>query len=85
MTSVPHIIVRQQPPTGGVLQSLPQGWPLPLCTASRPQSLSCKSIRDHSTSGGELVFHVSGTLAEFERDLIRERTAGETRRQEAAE
>src|SRR3954452_14847004 len=27
-----------------------------------------------STSGGKLVFHVFGALAEFERDLIRERT-----------
>src|SRR3954467_10624907 len=29
---------------------------------------------DTTTSGGKLVFHVFGTLAEFERDLIRERT-----------
>lgn len=29
---------------------------------------------DTSTSGGKLVFHVFGALAEFERDLIRERT-----------
>src|SRR5919112_192751 len=29
---------------------------------------------DTTTSGGELVFHVFGALAEFERDLIRERT-----------
>ena len=27
-----------------------------------------------TTSGGKLIFHVFGTLAEFERDLIRERT-----------
>src|SRR5574339_852726 len=27
-----------------------------------------------TTSGGKLVFHVFGALAEFERDLIRERT-----------
>src|SRR3954452_21807404 len=27
-----------------------------------------------STSGGKLIFHVFGALAEFERDLIRERT-----------
>jgi DNA invertase Pin-like site-specific DNA recombinase len=26
------------------------------------------------TSGGKLIFHVFGALAEFERDLIRERT-----------
>lgn len=29
---------------------------------------------DTSTSGGKLVFHLFGMLAEFERDLIRERT-----------
>jgi DNA invertase Pin-like site-specific DNA recombinase len=29
---------------------------------------------DTSTPGGKLIFHVFGALAEFERDLIRERT-----------
>lgn len=29
---------------------------------------------DTNTSGGKLIFHVFGALAEFERDLIRERT-----------
>lgn len=29
---------------------------------------------DTSSSGGKLIFHVFGALAEFERDLIRERT-----------
>jgi DNA invertase Pin-like site-specific DNA recombinase len=29
---------------------------------------------DTSTSGGKLVFHVFGALAEFERELVRERT-----------
>ena len=29
---------------------------------------------DTSTSGGKLIFHIFGALAEFERDLIRERT-----------
>jgi DNA invertase Pin-like site-specific DNA recombinase len=29
---------------------------------------------DTTTSGGKLTFHVFGALAEFERDLIRERT-----------
>lgn len=29
---------------------------------------------DTTTSGGRLVFHIMGALAEFERDLIRERT-----------
>ncbi|MBV9749346.1 MAG: recombinase family protein [Acetobacteraceae bacterium] len=30
---------------------------------------------DTTTSGGTLVFHIFGALAQFERDLIRERTA----------
>ena len=30
---------------------------------------------DTTTPGGKLVFHVFGALAEFERDLIRERTS----------
>jgi DNA invertase Pin-like site-specific DNA recombinase len=29
---------------------------------------------DTTTSGGKLIFHVFGALAEFERELIRERT-----------
>ena len=29
---------------------------------------------DTTTSGGKLIFHIFGALAEFERDLIRERT-----------
>ncbi|MBI1743620.1 recombinase family protein [Candidatus Acetothermia bacterium] len=29
---------------------------------------------DKTTSGGKLIFHVFGALAEFERDLIREHT-----------
>jgi DNA invertase Pin-like site-specific DNA recombinase len=29
---------------------------------------------DTTTSGGELIFHIFGALAEFERNLIRERT-----------
>src|SRR5437763_7076389 len=36
-----------------------------------------KSIQeniDTSTSGGKLIFHMFGALAEFERDIIRERT-----------
>lgn len=30
---------------------------------------------DTTTPGGKLVFHIMGALAEFERDLIRERTS----------
>jgi len=32
------------------------------------------SKTDTTTPGGELIFHLMGALAEFERDLIRERT-----------
>lgn len=35
---------------------------------------SLREAIDTSTSGGKLVFHIFGSLAEFERDLIRERT-----------
>ncbi len=37
--------------------------------------LSLTEKIDTSTPGGKLVFHLFGALAEFERDLIRERTA----------
>ncbi len=35
---------------------------------------SLKENIDTTTSGGKLVFHIFGALAEFERDIIRERT-----------
>jgi DNA invertase Pin-like site-specific DNA recombinase len=35
---------------------------------------SLRESIDTSTPGGKLIFHVFGALAEFERDLIRERT-----------
>ena len=35
---------------------------------------SVQESLDTSTPGGKLIFHVFGALAEFERDLIRERT-----------
>jgi DNA invertase Pin-like site-specific DNA recombinase len=35
---------------------------------------SVREALDTTTSGGKLTFHVFGALAEFERDLIRERT-----------
>src|SRR5437764_15070297 len=41
------------------------------------RKIGFKSIQesiDTTTSGGKLVFHISGALAEFERDIIRERT-----------
>lgn len=36
--------------------------------------VSLQESVDTTTSGGKLVFHVFGALAEFERELIRERT-----------
>ena len=36
--------------------------------------LSLQESIDTSSSGGKLIFHIFGALAEFERDLIRERT-----------
>lgn len=41
------------------------------------QSVGLKSLKEHidtTSSGGKLVFHLFGALAEFERTLIRERT-----------
>jgi len=38
------------------------------------QFISLQESVDTGTSGGKLVFHVFGALAEFERELIRERT-----------
>lgn len=41
------------------------------------QGIGFKSLQeniDTTTSGGKLVFHIFGALAEFERDIIRERT-----------
>ena len=46
-------------------------------TALEERSIGFRSLSesiDTTTSGGKLVFHVFGALAEFERDLIRERT-----------
>jgi DNA invertase Pin-like site-specific DNA recombinase len=35
---------------------------------------SLQEAIDTTTSGGKLIFHIFGALAEFERNLIRERT-----------
>jgi DNA invertase Pin-like site-specific DNA recombinase len=46
-------------------------------TALNARGVGFKSLTeqiDTTTSGGKLIFHVFGALAEFERDLIRERT-----------
>jgi DNA invertase Pin-like site-specific DNA recombinase len=41
---------------------------------ARPALSSCMDCLDTNSAGGRLVFHIFGALAEFERDLIRERT-----------
>lgn len=46
-------------------------------TVLNKRGIGFKSITeniDTTTSGGKLVFHIFGALAEFERDIIRERT-----------
>ena len=46
-------------------------------TALSERGIQFRSLResiDTGSSGGKLIFHVFGALAEFERDLIRERT-----------
>src|SRR5205823_3708756 len=46
-------------------------------TELNTRKIGFKSIQesiDTTTSGGKLVFHIFGALAEFERDIIRERT-----------
>jgi DNA invertase Pin-like site-specific DNA recombinase len=47
-------------------------------TALEERSIGFKSLTeniDTTTSGGKLIFHIFGALAEFERNLIRERTS----------
>ena len=46
-------------------------------TSLSNRNIGFKSITeniDTTTSGGKLIFHIFGALAEFERDIIRERT-----------
>jgi len=46
-------------------------------TTLNNRKIGFKSITeniDTTTSGGKLIFHIFGALAEFERDIIRERT-----------
>src|SRR5713226_526146 len=46
-------------------------------TALHSKKIGFKSITeniDTTTSGGKLIFHIFGALAEFERDIIKERT-----------
>jgi len=46
-------------------------------TALNDRGVGFQSVTEHidtTTSGGKLIFHIFGALAEFERDIIRERT-----------
>src|SRR5437763_3033203 len=46
-------------------------------TALNNRNVGFQSITEHidtTTSGGKLIFHIFGAFAEFERDIIRERT-----------
>jgi DNA invertase Pin-like site-specific DNA recombinase len=46
-------------------------------TSLEERSIGFKSLTeniDTTTSGGKLIFHIFGALAEFERNLIKERT-----------
>ena len=48
-----------------------------IITALHNRGIGFKSLAeqiDTTTSGGKLIFHIFGALAEFERDIIRERT-----------
>ena len=48
-----------------------------IITTLNERGIGFKSVTeqiDTTTSGGKLIFHVFGALAEFERDIIRERT-----------
>ena len=48
-----------------------------IITRLNDAGIGLKSLQesiDTTTSGGELIFHLFGSLAEFERDIIRERT-----------
>src|ERR1700722_15496572 len=48
-----------------------------LITTLNERKIGFKSVQesiDTSTSGGKLIFHMFSALAEFERDLIQERT-----------
>ena len=45
-----------------------------LCSLKSCEFRSLQEGVDTRTSAGKLIFHIFGALAEFERDLIRERT-----------
>src|SRR3954453_12494666 len=51
--------------------------PIPTIPSLNERGVGFRSLHEHidtTTSGGKLIFHIFGALAEFERDIIRERT-----------
>jgi DNA invertase Pin-like site-specific DNA recombinase len=53
-------------------------------TSLHDRKIGFKSLTeniDTTTSGGKLIFHIFGALAEFEREIIRERTKAGPRQQ----
>jgi hypothetical protein len=71
----PEITPPQIPTTLPTAPSLPHL--IETITGLNNRGIGFKSITeaiDTTTSGGKLIFHIFGALAEFERDIIRERT-----------
>jgi DNA invertase Pin-like site-specific DNA recombinase len=67
------------PPEAGIFEGCSRtlGHLIDTVTALAGRGLAFRSLQeqiDTTTSAGKLIFHVFGALAEFERDLIRERT-----------
>lgn len=54
--------------------NLPKPIPADGAFGPRPVLMAARQAGVRTTSGGKLIFHIFASLAEFERDLIRERT-----------
>jgi len=71
------LIDPRRPPAAEFRGDRQLGWDLPDLDPWVRRGVQFRSLQeqlDTATSGGKLIFHVFGALAEFERDLIRERT-----------
>ena len=62
------------PPPTNTPSSRSTPWNVPAATGCSPRPPAAPAPTATTTPGGKLVFHVFAALAEFERDLIRERT-----------